>query len=197
MQQTEHWRGEGTTALLNRQTPHDGALRAALNRARQRASRKGWAFGLTLDGLRAMWWQQGGRCALSGLAFHDEVFPAARVRKPFAPSLDRDDNAFGYTPKNIRLVCAAVNFARGQWGDDVLRQIAHGIVQTERDEERAWYTQQKVRLAAAQTMLSELSGEAHRRQKRVIAGLKASLTKGPSRLRSAGRRASKRRQANG
>lgn len=176
---------------MNPATPQDIALRSVLNRARQRANKKGWTFDLTLDDLRAMWWAQNGRCALSGLEFHEESFQDARLRKPFAPSLDRQDNYHGYIRDNVRLVCAAVNFARGQWGDDVLRQIAHGIVEAERQEERGWYAQQEAKLALAQAELSGLTGEAHRRQKRMIAGLKASIKKGPSRLRSAGRRAAK------
>ena len=172
-------------------TPQDAALRSALNRARQRANQKAWSFDLKLDDLRAMWWAQDGRCALSGLEFHEEAFQDARVSKPFAPSLDRLDHAHGYVRDNVRLVCAAVNFARGQWGDDVLRQVAHGIVEAERHEERAWYAQKEARLAVAQAELSGLTGEAYQRQKRMIAGLKASIKKGPSRLRSAGRRAAK------
>ena len=176
---------------MSRETPCDQALRAALDRAKRRAHSKGWSFSLTLDDLRAMWWDQNGRCSLSGLEFHEERFPDVQVRQPFGPSLDREQNSKGYDLDNVRLVCAAVNFARGQWGDDVLRQVAHGIVETERHEERTWYAQQKARLAVAKAELSRLTGEAHKRQKRVVAGIRASITKGPSRSRAAARRANK------
>ncbi|MEE8363493.1 MAG: hypothetical protein V3S18_05415, partial [Dehalococcoidia bacterium] len=53
--------------------------------------------------------------------------------------IDRIDSAGSYTIDNVQLVCTAVNFARGQWGDDVLRQIAYGIVDSEKRQERQWF----------------------------------------------------------
>jgi hypothetical protein len=172
--------------------PASAGLRAALNSARSIAARRGELdFDLSLRVLEELWHRQGGRCAVSGLEFDDERFADAFVKRPFAASVDRIDSSRGHVSENVRLVCVAVNFARGQWGDDVLRQVAYGIVETERDQENAWYHAKRAALAEARRRLEELDGPAYDRQKRRIAGLKAALTKGPSRLRRAGRRAGK------
>ena len=99
------------------------------------------------------------------------------------------DSARSYTSDNVQLVCTAVNFARGQWGDDVLRQIAYGIVDSEKQQERQWFATRRAQLKAAQHELEGVGGPDRERLKRRIAGLKSALTKGPSRLRRAGRRA--------
>ena len=172
--------------------PLSAGLRSALNSVRSIARRRGEEdFDLDLPALEYLWHRQGGRCALSGLEFDDERFPSAFVKRPFAPSVDRIDTDDSHRIGNVRLVCVAVNFARGQWGDDVLREVAYGIVEMERAEERGWYRAKRAELAAAKRHLEELEGQARARQKRRIAGLKAALTKGPSRLRGAGRRAGK------
>ena len=173
--------------------PESPGLRRALASARANARRRGETFDLTLETLTELWRAQGGRCALSGLEFDDERFPDAFVKRPFAASVDRIDTAGDHVLSNVRLVCVAVNFARGQWGDDVVRQVAHGIVETERAEARGWYHAKRAELAEAHRRLADLDGDAYARQKRRIAGLKAALTKGPARLRAAGRRAGKRR----
>ncbi len=169
-------------------------LRNALNAARGRARKRGESFDLTIDFLVSLWERQEGRCALSGLAFHDEPFDKAHVKRPFAPSIDRIEPSLPYTQDNVQLVCTAVNFARGQWGDDVLRQIAHGVVETERKDQDAWYQEKTAELEQAKQVLETLVGAQRERQKRHIAGLKAARTKGPTRLRGAARRATKQRK---
>jgi hypothetical protein len=42
---------------------------------------------------------------------------------PFAPSIDRINPSIGYTKDNIRLVCASVNFALNEFGEDIFRKI--------------------------------------------------------------------------
>jgi hypothetical protein len=146
-----------------------------------------------MDYLETVWKRQNGRCALSGLIFHDEIFPDVFVKKPFAPSIDRIDCLGSYVKENIQLVCTAVNFARGQWGDDVLKQVAYGIVETENKCNSDWLNKKISELEKAEKILKTLEGIEHQRQRNRISGLKATITKGPSRLRSAGRRASKQR----
>jgi len=166
-------------------------LRSAYNSARGRAQKRNENFELTLDFVTNLWKTQKGRCALSGLTFHDEYFSSTFVKRPFAPSIDRIDCSKPYAKNNVQLVCIAVNFARGQWGDDVLRRIAYGIVETEYKREQDWFVAKKEELMAAQKLQKSLDGAEAERLKHRIAGLKATLTKGPSRLRSAGRRAAK------
>lgn len=70
--------------------------------------------------------EQNGCCAVSGLPFSSGKNAAWRIQ-PFYPSLDRIDSKVGYTKDNVRLVCAAVNLALNDWGEDVLRLIAMGV----------------------------------------------------------------------
>lgn len=169
------------------------AIRKAMNNARSSANRKGIAFSLTLEWLTGLYEGQAGRCALSGLAFHDEAFPDALVKRPFSLSIDRIDPADGYTPENIQLVLVAVNFARNQWGDDVLRQISWAITEHEMKSTTRWRKQLALSISKLEREMSIAPSEQKPHLTRRLAGLKATLKKGPSRLRSAARRATKRK----
>lgn len=134
---------------------------------------------------------QSGRCALSGLKFHDETFPHALVKKPFSLSIDRIDPREGYDLDNVQLVLVAVNFARNQWGDDVLRQISWAITEHESKETARWRRQLKSAIAQLEQDIESAPAEQKLALRRRMAGFKASLKKGQSRLRSAARLAAK------
>ena len=51
------------------------------------------------------------------------------VKHPFAPSLDRISSQGGYTADNVRLVCIAVNFGMGQWGEELYLTFARAAVE--------------------------------------------------------------------
>lgn len=89
------------------------------------AKRRSLVFDLSYDDLMAIVERAGGRCEVTGIPF--TLAGNGRLR-PYRPSLDRIDSALGYTVGNCRLVCLAVNVALGQWGDEVLKRIARGIV---------------------------------------------------------------------
>ena len=74
--------------------------------------------------MQSLWDRQHGRCAVSGRHFSMANFPLALVRHPYGPSLDRIDSHKGYTRDKVRLVCTAVNFGLGQWGDEVFLPVA-------------------------------------------------------------------------
>src|SRR5829696_9123157 len=76
--------------------------------------------------------RQHGCCAVSGLRFSMIRVSESFVKRPFAPSLERIDCSGGYTRLNVRLVCTAVNFGLGQWGDEVFRTIAEATVRHRR-----------------------------------------------------------------
>lgn len=156
-------------------------LKKALAGARRRSKR----CTITLDDLFTLWDRQDGRCAVSGIEFHDEAYPKALVKRPFAPSLDRINPDKGYTPDNVRLVCVSANFARNQWNDNVLRRLAHGIVETERKQEKAWFREQRRKIRDAERLAESMIGRDLDRQKRKIAALKRALTMGPARLKGA------------
>src|SRR3546814_15533675 len=77
---------------------------------------------------------------------------------PFAPSLDRIDSGQGYLKGNVRLVCTIANFALNQWGDSVLRRLAHGVVATEKQVERDWFRHQRRKLRKAEKLAESMTG---------------------------------------
>jgi len=143
--------------------------------------------------------RQRGCCAVSGTSFNDERFDHGLVKHPFAPSLDRIDSRAGYTSENVRLVCTCANFGMGQWGEEVLRRVAVGMLTKEASppaptEDEDWLRQQLAKLAAAERLAQGLSGKELKAQRRRIAALKAFITKGPEGLRKAAARARSTRQ---
>ena len=115
---------------------------------------------------------------------------------PIAPSIDRRLSAGGYAPDNVRLVCVAVNFGLGQWGDEVFLSLARAAADFEKQKATAltvsdWHAQQLERIAAAEKILSILPAEKRSPQVRHIAGLKRALTMGPAGLAAAAEKAHK------
>ena len=78
----------------------------------------------TEKSLRELWQKCGGRCAMTGLPFDERQVGTGRARRPFAPSLDREDPEKPYTVENCRLVLQGVNFALNSFGDDTFLTIA-------------------------------------------------------------------------
>ena len=73
--------------------------------------------------------KQGGKCAVSGMPFnYERGFASKDRRNPNAPSVDRLNNANGYTRKNCRLVILAVNVALNLWGDEAFLNICRSTV---------------------------------------------------------------------
>ena len=48
---------------------------------------------------------------------------------PFRPSIDRIDNAKGYTKDNCRVVCVIYNKAKSDYNDADVRKMAEGLIQ--------------------------------------------------------------------
>lgn len=164
-------------------------LKAVLRRARSSSRSRNLLLEFDLEQLRSLWEAQKGCCDVSGLVFNDERHEGAFVKTPFAASLDRIDSSKGYIAGNVRLVCMAANFALNEWGDDVLRRLAHGVVETEQKRHRTWFRDQRRKLRDAEDAAKTMTGKALARQQRVIAGLKRALTMGPARLGGAAIRA--------
>jgi hypothetical protein len=94
--------------------------------ARVRAAKKGVPFTLTQTDLAALVDAANGCCALSKIPFEFDK-QGHRVKRPFAPSMDRIDHRQGYIPGNVRFVCVAANVAMNVWGESALRRLAEGI----------------------------------------------------------------------
>lgn len=105
------------------------AVGIAVRRATTRAKQRGMSCEVTIEWMLDQIKRQYFRCALSGIRFHTN-FSRDRgwTKNPYLPSLDRIDNTKGYTLDNVRIVLSAVNFALNEWGEDVLREIAGGMI---------------------------------------------------------------------
>lgn len=137
-----------------------------------------------------------GCCAISGLSFALTRLPEAFVKHPFAPSLDRINCGGGYTPGNVRLVCIAVNFGLGQWGEEVFRSIAEATVRNQPAPRVMREADLDERISAAEAVLPLLTDLERAHQRRRIAGLKRARTLGVAGLRIAAARAQQTRRAN-
>lgn len=98
--------------------------------AKKNAAARGIAFDLTEDDVAQMVQQSRGRCAVTGIAMSIErgALPIGRkMRRPWAPSIDRIQSSDGYSRENCRIVCCAANYAMSQWGEAVLIEMAKAI----------------------------------------------------------------------
>lgn len=99
-------------------------LVAILRAARSRATAAGREFTITKEWLLDTVEAQNYKCAGTGL-------PMKKTRAkhdPWAPSIDRRDNALGYTPDNCRVVSYIYNCARNQFSQDDLLRLSKAIV---------------------------------------------------------------------
>ena len=101
-------------------------LRRMFTSTKKRARNSNMDHTLTEEEFMILFERSNGKCALSGLSFSGGKTDSMRVR-PYFPSLDRINSEKGYTVDNVRFVCAAVNIALSDFGEDILRNIAFSI----------------------------------------------------------------------
>lgn len=105
-----------------------GRLYSVFAVARDRARKHGREFDITLDWLMLRWADNKGLCEVSGLPLTlDRDLAGDRRFQPFNPSLDRRDNARGYTPDNVRIVCVLVNLALNGFGDETFIRVCKAV----------------------------------------------------------------------
>jgi uncharacterized Zn finger protein (UPF0148 family) len=92
-----------------------------LSHCKGRAKSRSLDFNLSVDFLIDLYEMQNNKCAVTKLSFNFEK--SEFEKRPFAPSIDRIDSSKGYTQDNVRLVCAAVNYALNEFGDTVFDKI--------------------------------------------------------------------------
>jgi hypothetical protein len=69
-------------------------------------------------------------CAVTGLPLSFSPYDGdSGTRHPWKPSFDRIDNAKGYVPGNVQLVCWAYNLAKASWGHDVPLMWAKALIE--------------------------------------------------------------------
>lgn len=98
-------------------------VRTLFSNAKKGAKQRRIEFMLTLEDVQNLCNSSFLRCAVTGIPFSPTKPAGCRIA-PWSPSLDRRDATRGYHPDNLRLVCKAVNFAMGQWGDEILYTLA-------------------------------------------------------------------------
>lgn len=105
------------------------AARRMLNNATGRAGKRRMAVDLDIPSIIDMMRAQQFRCCITLLPFdlNWRVGRSAK-RNAYAPSLDRRDNAKGYTKENCRIVLAAVNYAMNEWGLETYLEVAKAAV---------------------------------------------------------------------
>jgi len=175
-------------------------LRRVWAQSRNRAKKSDIPFTILPDDVERLFRDQRGRCGVTDIAFHFERFPDAFVKHPFAPSIDRRLSSGGYTEDNVRLVCVAVNFGMGQWGEEMYLTLARAAVDHEAQvtarpdtTDTDWHTRQRERIAAAETLRDVMPDKA--KQGRHIASLRRALSLGPEGLSEAARKARQNRKS--
>jgi hypothetical protein len=177
-------------------------LRRLQASAEGRARKAQMRFTLPPEFAATLYDRQLGRCAVSGIEFNLQRFADALVKHPFAPSIDRKLSSGGYTEDNVRLVCVAVNFGMGQWGEEVYMTIARAAVAREAKDrvdpdpagDADWYARQRERIAAAEMLRDRLPETEKAKLRRHIASLRRALSLGPAGLRAAAQKAISHRQ---
>lgn len=115
----------------------DRCIRQAIWKAAHRDKGRDRECAIDAEWMRQKLAEQDYKCALTGIPFAPERRrDSGWLKNPYAPSLDRIDNAKGYEPGNVRVVLSAVNYALNEWGDAVLLEIAIGMVAHARKEAR-------------------------------------------------------------
>jgi hypothetical protein len=177
-------------------------LRRLQRRANIRADRAGIEFDLkNPEHAATLYDRQNGRCAVSRVEFNLQRFDDALVKHPFAPSIDRILSSRGYTEDNVRLVCVAVNFGMGEWGQEVYMTLARAAVAHEAGEQRKpdpsgdsnWHARQREKIAAAEVLWKSAVEPERSKLAGRLRALRRNLKLGPDGLRRAARRAHKTR----
>jgi hypothetical protein len=181
---------------LNDPTVRARLLRRLHSNAKGHARTGNMLFDLPDGYAEELYRRQKGRCAVSGFQFSMKRYDEALVKHPFAPSLDRISSKAGYRIGNVRLVCTAVNFGMGQWGDQVYMTLAREAVARELKDridpdptDAGWADRQREKIEAAEDLRSNAAGPEQEKLRRQIASLKRALSMGPGRLREAARKA--------
>lgn len=102
----------------------ESLIASKIKQARLRDTKRGKTIEISQEWAISQIQKQAYRCAVTGLPFATPNPNRTTRLNPFTPSLDRIDNAKGYTPENVRIVIAAFNLMRLDWPEAVLQSVA-------------------------------------------------------------------------
>lgn len=107
--------------------------RRIMQHARKRAAKFGWKFDLDRNLKEFKHRVSQMTCELTGVTLVTGAGAGSQGKRLWnTASLDRIDPRKGYTIKNVRIVCWAVNCAMGTWGKDVLIDISRRLLEREK-----------------------------------------------------------------
>lgn len=107
-------------------TDIDRSLEYYYNAARKGAARRGIPFHLTVEDIRALWEEQQGRCALSGIEM-SLVHGTIAEPNPLRISVDRIDSSIGYYKSNVQLITWQLNAAKSVWTNQQLIETCRAV----------------------------------------------------------------------
>lgn len=131
----ELYRQIASTGLSSERSPLEWATEIH-KRQSAGAKQRGIEFTVTIEQLASMLEAQNNACALTDIAFSNFKPPGARIR-PWAPSIDRIDPKRSYSPDNCRIVCAFVNVALNEFGEEIFFGILEKMMRRVAREEIA------------------------------------------------------------
>lgn len=111
----------GTKRAKKASSSPESYLNVLNTQLRSQRVKQGIQYDLTTEGVVALWHEQGGRCAISGVIMthqRDGAYGDGRKRD-FNASIDRITASGPYTRKNVQLVANRVNTMKHTLGDDM------------------------------------------------------------------------------
>ncbi len=83
------------------------------------------AFNICRSDIATLMVRQEWKCVRTGIGFD---LTMGNGRRPFGPSIDRINNACGYEPDNIQIVCNMYNSAKAEFNDDDVLLFASALM---------------------------------------------------------------------
>lgn len=118
-------RGTRIDQRIYMQSTHTTWLSRKLSQSKDAARRKSHELNITLEDLLALWDNQSGLCAITGVpmthSFHC----------PFGASVDRIDSNEGYVNGNVQLVNKTINYAKNSLTDEQIREWLDAVKEVE------------------------------------------------------------------
>lgn len=106
---------------FNEQLPDD-FVKTLFSQVKKRSVKNKLDINITPEFIEQMLIENDYRCSITRIKFNGRKYKGQRIR-PWIPSVDRIDSRGGYTKENVRLICASVNVALNQFGDDIFNTI--------------------------------------------------------------------------
>lgn len=95
--------------------------------AKNRASKKGLEFNLTIESLVELWNKQNGKCAITGIQMTHTILEG-KIKTNL--SIDKINPTLGYTINNIQMICNIVNVMKSDMDMKELKYFCNLIIKS-------------------------------------------------------------------